>query len=172
MSPSLKRFVTVFGLSDSFRCLPPDAVVFSRYYSTHDNDIGATRIDRAYHYGDISVKEAEYVEISFSDHHSLIVKVQLPQYFSRLLSPKARPYFKSKPEVVKDGIFQARLRIIFQEWLSVKNSLGIMIWWEELVKPGIRKLLIERGKEINREKRGKLNLLLIRQAYLVRKLHL
>ena len=35
----------------------------------------------------------------------------------------------------------------------------------------MKKLLIERGKEINKEKRGSLNLLLIRQAYLVKKLH-
>ena len=38
-----------------------------------------------------------------------------------------------------------------------------------MVKPSIKKLLIERGRELNREKIGELNLLQIRQSYLVRK---
>ena len=38
------------------------------------------------------------------------------------------------------------------------------------MKPGIKKLLIERGKELNHLKNGRLNLLLLRQAYLGRKL--
>ena len=44
-----------------------------------------------------------------------------------------------------------------------------MIWWEKIVKPGVKHLLIKRGKEINKEKRGILNLLLVKQAYYVRK---
>ena len=44
------------------------------------------------------------------------------------------------------------------------------MWWELIVKPGIKKLAIQRSKEINREKRGQLNLLLLRQSYLARKL--
>ena len=44
-----------------------------------------------------------------------------------------------------------------------------MLWWDLLVKPGIKKLLINRGKEIKHEKLGALNLLMLRQSYLVRK---
>ena len=44
-----------------------------------------------------------------------------------------------------------------------------MKWWEVVVKPGIKKLLVDRGREMTKEKQGVLNLLLIRQAYLVRK---
>ena len=39
------------------------------------------------------------------------------------------------------------------------------------MKPGMKKLLLQRGKELNKEKRGRLNLLLVRQAYLIGKLH-
>ena len=39
-----------------------------------------------------------------------------------------------------------------------------------MVKPGVKKLLIERGREINQERTGTLNLLQIRQSYLVQKL--
>ena len=38
------------------------------------------------------------------------------------------------------------------------------------LKPGIRKIAMERSKEINQDRRAKLNLLLLHQAYLVRKI--
>ena len=47
-----------------------------------------------------------------------------------------------------------------------------MVWWEMVVKPGIRKRGIKRSKELNMEKRESLNLLLLRQCYLTRKLQL
>ena len=46
-----------------------------------------------------------------------------------------------------------------------------MLWWDSVVKKGIRQIAIQRGKEINRERRGELNLLFLRQSYLSRKLH-
>ena len=99
-----------------------------------------------------------------------MVQVRVPQQLSRLISPKSKPLFKSKPEVIEDQVFQSRLRDKLQEWNEVKSfGLDVMSWWEMLVKPGIKRLLIERGKEINKNKRGELNLLLLRQAYLVRK---
>ena len=36
------------------------------------------------------------------------------------------------------------------EWQRVKEAgANTMLWWELLVKPGIKSLLIERGKEMN-----------------------
>ena len=55
------------------------------------------------------------------------------------------------------------------DWNEVKElGLEVMQWWEILVKPGIKKLAIKRSKEINQEKRGEINLLLLQQAYLSR----
>ena len=45
-----------------------------------------------------------------------------------------------------------------------------MALWEHMVKPGIKKLLIDRGKEMKQERIAALNLLMLRQDYLVRKL--
>jgi len=50
------------------------------------------------------------------------------------------------------------------------NSSGSLMWWEKLVKPGIKKIALQRNREINKEKREKLNLLNIKQAYLTAKL--
>lgn len=49
--------------------------------------------------------------------------------------------------------------------------MDVLSWWELIVKPGVKKLLIERGKEMNKSGREELNLLLLRQAYLIRKIH-
>ena len=49
-------------------------------------------------------------------------------------------------------------------------GLDTLQWWEVIVKPGIKRLLIERGKELNNMRSGLLNLLFLKQAYFVKKL--
>ena len=57
-----------------------------------------------------------------------------------------------------------------QEWNQAKQyGIPTLTWWESLVKPGIRKLALERTKEVNKERRLYLNLLMLRQTYLSRK---
>ena len=98
-------------------------------------------------------------------------ETELPENFSHFCSPKFKPQFKSKPEVIKDPEFNTRLQSRVAEWRYVKE-LGVdtMVWWEHMVKPHIKKLLIDRGKEMKQERICALNLLMLRQAYLVRKL--
>ena len=50
--------------------------------------------------------------------------------------------------------------------------MDTLLWWEVVVKPGIRKLAMVRGKELNRDRKESLNLLLVRQAYLNKKVKL
>ena len=110
-----------------------------------------------YHYGQLVVLEAFYVELAFSDHLALITKIKIPHIMSRLVSPKSKQMFKSKTEVIKDNIFQTRLKENFTMWQEVRTAteLDVLCWWELVVKPSIKKLLIERGKELNKEKFGK-----------------
>jgi hypothetical protein len=49
-------------------------------------------------------------------------------------------------------------------------GLDVLTWWENLVKPGVKKLAQKRGRELKREKQEELNLLRLRQGYLNRKL--
>ena len=158
---------------DSYRVLHPNLSSFSHYYHTVQQGKGATRIDRSYSWGELKVIEARYEPIAFSDHMAYIVTLSLPDSMARILSPRSRPLFKIKPEVIRDKIFQERLEASMMDWQEVKDlGLNILTWWEIMVKPGIKKLALNRGKEMNREKRGELNLLLLRQAYLARKLQL
>ena len=150
MSPCLKRLVSVYSWTDSFRHLHPDTRNYSHHYSNTRTGSGATRIDRSYSFGEVFPVEAKYVSVAFSDHMSLIVKIHLPSPFSTVLCPKTRPVFKTKPEVVKDRVFQARLSSNMKEWEEVRQfGVPVLTWWEALVKPGIRKLAIERGKGVD-----------------------
>ena len=172
LSPCLKRLVSTFSWIDCYRHLHPSIRNYSHYYSNHRAGTGATRIDRCYSWGEIVPVEAKYVSIAFSDHMSHIVRIELPEALSTVLSLKTRPVFKTRPEVVRDKVFQNRLTSNMKEWEEVRRfGVPVLTWWEALVKPGIRKLAIERGKELNRERRAFLNLLMLRQAFLTKKVH-
>ena len=99
-----------------------------------------------YHFGDITVKDAQYVAVAFSDHQRMIVKVELPVSFSKMLPPRSCLPFKASPVVVKNDIFKERLKESLL-WSERKDGLDIMVWWEEVVKPGVKWLLIQRGNE-------------------------
>ena len=173
MSKGLKRLIKLKSWQDSFRSLYPTSESFSRYYENSRAE-GATRIDRNYHFGGVKVVEAKYLPIAFSDHFAHVVKISLPEPLDRILGPKSRPTFKLRPEVIMDKLFQGRLAEAMESWLRVKHFQGqdtdTLLWWEMLVKPGIKKLGIDRSKEINKSKREELTLLLLRQVNLVKKI--
>ena len=89
MSPSLKRLITTFSWTDSFRYLHSKSQTFSRYYEHNKFGEGATRLDRQYHWGNVTVVEASYAGVAFSDHQVHIVKIQLPEINARILSLKS-----------------------------------------------------------------------------------
>ena len=170
MSPCLSRMVKTFGWTDSFRSLHPSSSTFSRYYEARGVS-GATRIDRQYQWGNIVSVQAGYSPVAFSDHLAHTIQIRVPEPLSRLLCPRSRPMFKVKEVVARDKEFQGRVKLAMEEWGDVRaEGLPVLSWWEIIVKPGIRKIAMDRSKEINIEKRERLNLLLLRQAYLVKKI--
>ena len=171
MSPSFKTLVSAFSLTDSFRCLHPKKVQFSRYYSSSQQGEGASRIDRCYHWGELRAAEAEYHSISFSDHLSQRLIYTLPSPLDRQVAPKSKSQFKIPPEVVNDPDFKEKLSQNIDTWNQVLEAgADPMTWWQHLVKKGILQLAREHKREMNKERQGQLNLLLVRQAYLTSKL--
>ena len=171
LSPSLGRLVKAMNMSDCYRVLHPAGTAYSRYY-TVGGVAGYTRIDRCYKWGDVAVTGAKYEPVAFSDHMAHIVTFTLPAPLSRLLSPKSRPIFKIRPEVIRDKVFKTRLSEAMVEWRSVRDlGVEVLRLWEFMVKPGIRVLVLQRGKELSRERRGALGLLFLQQSYFARKLH-
>ena len=106
MSPSFRRLVSTFSWTDSFRALHPNQDVFSHYYSNNHQGVGATRIDRMYHCGQIKILRAEYIPIAFSDHMGLRIDVNVPSTFSHLKVPQSLPLFKANPDIVKSCRFK------------------------------------------------------------------
>ena len=170
MSPSLSRTLKTFSHSDCFRSLYPQKSCYSRFYRGTDGTVGASRIDRCYSWGNITVQEAEYSSIAFSDHLAHVVQIHIPD-LSSFIPPQSRPMFKISPEVVYDSLFKERLEVEFQSWEQVrKRGLNILEWWEIMVKPGIRKEAINRSRELNKQKRSRLNCLLLKQGFFTKEL--
>ena len=167
MSPSFKTLVSSFSLTDSFRALHPRKSQYSRYYSNDRHGEGASRIDRCYHWGELRVVEAEYNSISFSDHLSHRLTFSLPSPLDRQVTPRSKPQFRIPPEVVTDPLFQSQLKENMLIWNQVKDSgADLLTWWQHLVKRGVLHLARVRARELLKQRRGQLNLLLLRQAYL------
>ena len=167
MSKGLQRLIKLKNWQDSFRSLLPSEHVFSRYYENTRAE-GASRIDRSYHYGNLRVTKAWYLPLAFSDHFGLITRMSLTNTLARVISPKCRYQFRLSAEVIRDSLFKERLKLAMVSRQRVRefqgaSSLGILQWWEMLVKPGIKHLGIQRSKELRKEKREELNLLLLRQ---------
>ena len=80
-----------------------------------------------------------------------------------LSNSKILPNLKMTPVVARDQIFQDRLAISMREWNEVRNFVvPVLLWWEQLVKPGVRKLALNRNRELNKERKSLLNLLTLR----------
>ena len=96
----------------------------------------------------------------------------MPDSNEKFSSPRFSPLFKAKPEAVRDQVFKARLREQYNVWEEARyvSNIPTLDWWEKTVKPGIRKLLRTRGREIRQERRSRINLLQLRQSYLVKKI--
>ena len=146
-------------------------MIYIHYYHTIHQGAGATRIDRAYFWGEIKVTASRYEPLAFSDHMAYIVTLSVPDSMSRIISPRSKPLFKIKPEVIRDKTFQDMLETSMLDWQEVRDlGLDVLTWWETMVKPEIKNLAIKRSKELNRERRGELNMLLLRKAYLAKQL--
>ena len=153
MSPSCRNLVNAFTWTDSYRKLNPRINKFSRYQDA--DGAGATRIDRSYHWGNIEAAESQYHSISFSDHLSLRVSYVLPYKLYRNLAPQIKPAYKIPPSVVKDETFRFRLQNSILEWSRVKDAgADIMVWWDSMVKGGVKYLAIQRGKRNEKAQDG------------------
>ena len=168
MSPNLARLCKTFKWSDSYKARVPNSSEYSHYYKQ-----GATRIDREYHWGDITVRKSEYIPLAFSDHLGLLTEVMVPFSLKRDCFSYGPRSFKIRNNVASDPLFKISVADSMIQWKKIKEGgLDVLTWWELVVKPGIRKIAGTRSREMNKERRGHLNMLFIRQAYLMKKLQL
>jgi hypothetical protein len=75
-----------------------------------------------------------------------------------------------KDEVIADQIFQDNLAEAMLGWQQIRSfGMETLEWWEVIVKPGVKRLSMLRGKQMTKISKEELNLLLVRQAYLNKK---
>ena len=73
-----------------------------------------------------------------------------------------------KEEVINDQLFQESLAEAMVGWKEIRAfGMETLQWWEVVVKPGVKKLGMLRERKLRKVSRDKLNLLLVRQAYLI-----
>ena len=72
MSGNLTRLIKLNKWQDTYRILHPNETKYSHFYNSDRSGkahtLGASRLDRSYVWGGISVNRAEYTSASFSDH--------------------------------------------------------------------------------------------------------
>ena len=166
-SPSLKRLVQLKDWKDTFLKCNPNQTTFSHYYNRLSEGIlkqGATRLDRSYAWGNVDLKDSGYSNVAFSDHfaHLLTIQIQGQGFHS---SPKSRPPFKIYPNIASDEIFKLRIHNKLSLWLPGKNKVPIQRFWDS-IKVEIRKLAMERNKELRKEQQMELNFLTLAQTHL------
>ena len=170
MSPSLSRMCKLFSWHDSHRSVHPSAEDFSHYYNV-GGAVNATRIDRQYYWGNMEVIKSEYIPSAFSDHFGLLTQVKVPYLILYKNIPCHPSSFKISNEISRDPLFIEQVSKSMPEWKKVlSNGLDILIWWDLVVKPGLKSIALERQRQLRKDQRGELNLLLINQSYLVKKL--
>ena len=148
VSKCLRKLIDLYQVSDVFRTLYPHSLQFSRYY-TWKGVKGATRLDRIYSWGECSIEEAEYVGLSFSDHLAHITRIEYSKANNVEVNPKKRNIYKIKHYLASDEVFLKSVRNEFPTWVDVKHNYTPVTWWEYCVKPSIKKLAIQREKDIN-----------------------
>ena len=83
--------------------------------------------------------------ISWSDHLSQIVEIELPISVSKNFCPKNKTIFKISPTVIEDEDFQnhSKEAICHLTEIPRLHEYPILQWWQNLVKLGIRRLAID-----------------------------
>ena len=170
ISKCFKKLIGLYNLSDSYRKLYPHSKMFSRFY-TSKGVSGATRIDRCYTWGNLTVIDAEYLPVSFSDHFAHVVTFEnFSETTNSKSKQKRRSIYKIKHHIVEDNDFQEKVKKEFPNWLSLQEGLCPIFWWEEVVKPGIRSIALSRERELNAQRRRKIAALQFRMSFHLKRL--
>ena len=150
LSKTLKGLINNFRFRDilSARKSQPEYTYYHNEY--------AARLDRIY----ISKLYDHIVSTAtnsayFSDHLGVTAEINI----SRTVQV-GRPQWRQNVSLLKDNLIKENFSIMWAYLQSRKRSFSNVIsWWEELVKPNIKKFYIQQGKENKRLQYGLINYL-------------
>ena len=171
-SPSLKRLIQTFDIKDDFRKIHGKSRVFSRYYSKQKTVAGGTRLDRIYSTKNLVAKTARYVPATISDHLLFEVTFDIHKSLKMCKIPKPKLPFKIRPGVINDSNFQKIIREQMKSWTQLKQTHNhdVLGWWENYIKPSIKRIAIESTCAKRKESKEYLNSLFLKQVYFCKKM--
>ena len=168
ISTVTQKMISTLGLVDSYRKIfPRDDKTMSFYYQYPSP--GSSRLDRIYH-SNLEIASIGYIPCSLSDHMALVCSYIVPANRDTRL-PKNKPYQKISEEVARDKVYNIRLKHCVEGIMLIRENKDPQVTWEKMIKPSIKKLARQRSKEINEEKKGRLNVLNQLQGRATAKLH-
>lgn len=92
---------------------------------------------------------------SFSDHLYVSVEVTISTQVQI-----GRPLWKLNVSLIKEDLIKANFGILWAHFQRKKSSFpNIICWWEDLVKPGMKKFYIQQGIENRKYQHGLINYL-------------
>ena len=124
-------------------------------YTFYKNNYAA-RLDRIYvNKLFSSIVDSSTQSVSFSDHHSISVELNISTQVC-----VERPLWKLNVSLLKDDLAKADFADLWSQLQRRKvNFPDIISWWEELVKPNIKKFYILLGREQKKLQSGLINFL-------------
>ena len=171
VSPTLKKVISLLKWKDCYRLLHPKSTTYSHHYNRQMAGQGlvqgGSRLDRAYRWGEVQVLDAGYSPVAFSDHMLHLVSVVGPAT-SYQADPRFQPYFKIRPDIAKDDGFKLKVSEIVLSWSKAKAKMPLLEWWD-LVKRDIRQEAKKLTRERSKNKKARLNFLLLAQIHLSKK---
>ena len=150
LSKSLKNIVTSFKFKDIYA-----DTRFEPEFTYYKNNYAA-RLDRIYlHKLFDCISDVKTISASFSDHLCVCVSLNI--------SPQikiGKPMWKMNTSLLTVQLIKHNFKTL---WAHLQNKKRLYhsssLWWEELVKPNIKKYFAIQGKEVNDFKYGMLNYL-------------
>ena len=150
LSNELKGIIRNFAFKDVLTAKK------SRPEYTYYRNEYAARLDRIY----VSklyqhIVNTATIPAYFSDHLSVAVEFNISTQVQI-----GRPLWKLNVSLLKDDLIKENVKIVWSHLQRKKQSFpDIIAWWDELVKPNLKKFYIEQGREKKKYQYGLINYL-------------
>ena len=152
--PALKELVNGFNYSDAFRVLHQNEAE----YTFHRQKCAASRIDRFYvPQSVVPLLQAVSHHASLSDHHYVVMRLNLPSFEYLPLPPKLPPlYWKLNTSILHDEDFLENFETFYIKLRSkIHEFHDIANWWDLLAKPAIREFCMDVSERLSYVKKNK-----------------
>ena len=155
--PVLADLIATFQYKDAFRILAPDTVEFTWARP----NCARSRLDRLYLPEGCNVELLSLRHVpSLSDHASVRAELMLPFTPPACRKKGKSPYWKLNVSILSEEDFQQHLADLWDQLLEKEDDFpSAADWWDQGVKPAVRKMCIVYSSHRARWRRGTMDTL-------------